>query len=160
MRAMKQISTVLIIAGLALIFTFGASAFAATSSNQNITFANSAVLSLGFTGSSTLSFTSPTAGLDSIISTAVTLSGKSNQLWTITASGTDFTSGANVIPVGRLSVRTGTNAFKALTNAGVAIVASQPKGAQDVPLDYNLHLEYTDPIATGYQSTLTYTISN
>jgi hypothetical protein len=137
----------------------GFSAFAADIGTQNLTFNNPILLNFTLTALPK-DVGNVVPGGTTAVNAAANVSGTSNSKWTLTLKGDDFVSGGDSIPIGRLEARKGTDAFTPVTNAGIA-VASSPVGGTVTPfsIDYQLKTLMADPVADGFNTTLTYTIS-
>lgn len=88
----------------------------------------------------------------------VTVTAQCNVAYDLTVSGTNFTDGASIIPIGQLShTKDGiTVAFQTTDWA----IASAVTGETSHTYAYNLTVDWTDPpSAVGYTSTITYTLT-
>ena len=129
---------------------------------HTVTFDNSTALSLTIP-ETTYDFGSVSPSSAAQAENAVTATVKSNANWALKVKGdTNFVSGVNTIPVGRLSWATNGTDWTTMTtsDATVATDGSTDESGDSYGMDYKLLLQWGDTIADDYSATITYTATN
>ncbi len=94
---------------------------------------------------------------------AITATVKTNATdsWSLAAKGSDnFVTASYTMPIGRLEHKGGNvGAYQPMTNSDVT-VKTGTRGVTETIFDYKLTAQYADPAASGYQATITYTLSS
>jgi hypothetical protein len=91
---------------------------------------------------------------------AITVNVKSNTNWTLYVKGDQyFTSGTNQIPISRLSWSQDNTNWNTMSSIDSQVTTGGPTGSSgtNVGMEYRLVIQYDDPVADGYQATITYT---
>ena len=129
---------------------------------HTVTFDNSTAISLAIP-ETTYDFGSVAPGTASTGANVVNATVKSNANYTLKVKGdTNFVSGVNTIPVGRLSWATNATDYTTMTtsDATVATDGQTDESGDSYGMDYKLLLQWGDTIADDYSATITYTATN
>lgn len=148
----KALAICLVVAGLALVTTgFPAAARAA---DVTVTFTIPTILELTITGSP-VAFGTVTPGV-ATAPQSVNVNVKSNVYYDLTYTTTDFTSGTNTVPIGRLTYSGTTFLASGSIDSNHAPTTSS---GLDHTYDYVLTVLWSDAAAAGYTGTVTYTLA-
>ena len=154
---------IFIIGGIISVVSSFVVSYAATSATQKVTFNNNSVLTIQVSNDIKIDPGQIKPGKPVDIDKPIKISATSNQGWSITLSGTDFTSEKGIIPIDRLLIKTqeeGGSAFKSISNKGIAIVSNHTNCQDEAVIYYRFFLKDNDPELEGYKVILTYTLSN
>ena len=151
--------------GLVLLIALAvAPAFAATSDSgsHNVTFSNKATIDLTLSGGNyAFGDVDPVASPFTSANDVLTANVKCNSGWTLKVKGdTNFVSGANNIPIGRLAWDKDDGASwdaMTTTDATVATGTKTASSGVDTKTEYRLSIDYNDDVADGYSAAITYT---
>jgi len=156
-----------VLAGLLLISGFGLLVFgfspyisAADSLGVDVTFNILPTRELTLT-TNTVTFGDVSPGA-TIKTSAVTVTVYSNVNYTLkcVANG-DFQDSTETytVPIGQLEYRlNGTNDFTSFSTTEATLASGSKTGGQDYKYDYRLTVNWTDPVAGGYEATITYSV--